>query len=74
MNWCTRDAGSFLLYIVNILRSELRSLTALPPDLRQVGVVKMRYTFECLCVCSGVTVRAGTMLLLSVWLSTQEES
>ena len=71
MNWCTRDTGSFLLYIVDILRRELRSLTALPPDLRQV--IKISSTAH-LNIRVGIVARAGTMLLLSVWFSYQEES
>ena len=35
-SWCCQDKGSFLLYIVSQLRSELKSLINLTPNLREV--------------------------------------
>ena len=36
MSLCTRDEGHFLQSVVSTLRQELRGLTTLPTDLREV--------------------------------------
>uniref|UniRef100_A0A1X7UXN3 Calcineurin-binding protein cabin-1 MEF2-binding domain-containing protein n=1 Tax=Amphimedon queenslandica TaxID=400682 RepID=A0A1X7UXN3_AMPQE len=47
-SWCCQDKGSFLLYIVSQLRTELMSLTNLTRNLREMLLLELEQCYYCL--------------------------
>ena len=70
-SWCSHEDGVFLLYIVSILRQELRSLTNLSPNLREV-TCNGHYQFLMISLLLDAFHRTRAVLLLSLWLPIQE--